>query len=153
MQAVCPVDPTHKAFFAAGTRDVACMTCHEVYRETKAARESKPKRANKYGAVKVETSLGRADSLKEGARLEALRLLETAGEITDLIAHPSFDLIAWSPAGPRIIGRYTADAGYRERGRPVVEDVKSEATRKRQDYSLRRRIFLANNPHIEFRET
>ena len=91
--------------------------------------------------------------MKEGKRLEALRLMQAAGEITDLIAHPSFDLIAWSPAGPRIIGRYTADAAYRENGRAIVEDTKSEATRKRQDYSLRRRVFLANHPEIEHRET
>jgi hypothetical protein len=141
--AVCPVDPKHRAFRASGSGEIACFDCQAV---------SKAKR-NKYNAKKVDTPLGRADSVKEGKRLEALRLMQAAGEITDLIAHPSFDLIAWSPAGPRIIGRYTADAAYRENGRAIVEDTKSEATRKRQDYSLRRRVFLANHPEIEHRET
>jgi hypothetical protein len=141
--AVCPVDPKHRAFRASGSGEIACVDCQAV---------SKAKR-NKYNAKKVDTPLGRADSAKEGKRLEALRLMQAAGEITDLIAHPSFDLIAWSPAGPRIIGRYTADAAYRENGRAIVEDTKSEATRKRQDYSLRRRVFLANHPEIEHRET
>ena len=31
--------------------------------------------------------------------------------------------------------------------------IDGEATRKRQDYSLRRRVFLANHPEIEHRET
>jgi hypothetical protein len=141
--AVCPVDPKHRAFRASGSGEIACVDCQAV---------SKAKR-NKYNAKKVDTPLGRADSVKEGKRLEALRLMQAAGEITDLIAHPSFDLIAWSPAGPRIIGRYTADAAYRENGRAIVEDTKSEATRKRQDYSLRRRVLLANHPEIEHRET
>jgi hypothetical protein len=141
--AVCPVDPKHRAFRASGSGEIACVDCQAV---------SKAKR-NKYNAKKVDTPLGRADSVKEGKRLEALRLMQAAGEITDLIAHPSFDLIVWSPAGPRIIGRYTADAAYRENGRAIVEDTKSEATRKRQDYSLRRRVFLANHPEIEHRET
>jgi hypothetical protein len=141
--AVCPVDPKHRAFRASGSGEIACVDCQAV---------SKAKR-NKYNAKKVDTPLGRADSVKEGKRFEALRLMQAAGEITDLIAHPSFDLIAWSPAGPRIIGRYTADAAYRENGRAIVEDTKSEATRKRQDYSLRRRVFLANHPEIEHRET
>ena len=143
MTAVCPVDPKHRAFRASGSGEIACVDCQAV---------SKAKR-NKYNAKKVDTPLGRADSVKEGKRFEALRLMQAAGEITDLIAHPSFDLIAWSPAGPRIIGRYTADAAYRENGRAIVEDTKSEATRKRQDYSLRRRVFLANHPEIEHRET
>ena len=143
MTAVCPVDPKHRAFRASGSGEIACVDCQAV---------SKAKR-NKYNAKKVDTPLGRADSVKEGKRLETLRLMQAAGEITDLIAHPSFDLIAWSPAGPRIIGRYTADAAYRENGRAIVEDTKSEATRKRQDYSLRRRVFLANHPEIEHRET
>jgi hypothetical protein len=144
MTAVCPVDPKHRAFRASGSGEIACVDCQAI---------SKAKRANKYGAVKVETPLGMADSKKEGRRLCDLQMMERAGEITDLHAHPQFDLIAWSPNGPKVIGKYTADAGYRRDGRIVVEDVKSEITRKRGDYSLRRRIFMANNPHIDFRET
>lgn len=143
MTAVCPIDPKHRAFRASGSGEIACIDCQAI---------SKAKR-NKYGAQKVETPLGMADSRKEGKRLTDLRYAEMAGKITDLTPHPQFELIAWSPSGPRVIGKYTADAGYREDGRLIVEDVKSEATRKRQDYSLRRRIFLANHPEIEFRET
>jgi hypothetical protein len=146
MTATCPVDPKHRAFRQSGGDGIACIDCQKLSK-------AKMARGNKYGAVKVETSLGRADSKKEGRRLEELRLMQAAGVIADLIAHPSFDLIAWSPSGPRIIGRYTADAGYREGGRQIVEDTKSKATRTRQDYSLRRRIFLANHPEIEHRET
>lgn len=146
MTATCPVDPKHRAFRQSGGDGIACIDCQKLSK-------AKIARGNKYNAVKVDTPLGTADSGKEGARLRELMLMQAAGEITDLIAHPSFDLIAWSPAGPRIIGRYTADAGYREKGRAIVEDTKSEATRKRQDYSLRRRIFCANHPEIEHRET
>ena len=142
MTAVCPVDPKHRAFRASGSGEIACVDCQAV---------SKAKR-NKYNAKKVDTPLGRADSVKEGKRFEALRLMQAAGEITDLIAHPSFDLIAWSPAGPRIIGRYTADAAYRENGRLVVEDTKSRATKGLSDYRLRVRTFQANHPEIDFRE-
>lgn len=145
LTATCPVDPKHRAFRQSGGDGIACLDCQKL---TKA----KMARGNKYGAQKVETSLGRADSRKEGARLEQLRLMQAAGEITDLIAHPSFDLIAWSPDGPRIIGRYTADAGYRENGRMITEDTKSGPTSRRADYQLRRRIFLANHPEIEHRE-
>ena len=75
MTAVCPVDPKHRAFRASGSGEIACVDCQAV---------SKAKR-NKYNAKKVDTPLGRADSVKEGKRLEALRLMQAAGEITDLI--------------------------------------------------------------------
>lgn len=154
MKAVCPKDPSHKAFFAAGSRDVACLTCHEVYRETKAAREAKPKRANKFNAVKVMTPLGRADSKKEGKRLTELHDLAERGRIHELVAHPKYPLKAWSPTGPVDIGHYSPDAVYRESdGRLVAEDVKSSITRRQADYQLRRKLFIHNYPHIEFRET
>lgn len=146
MTATCPVNPRHRAFRQSGGEGIACLDCQTT---TKA----KITRNNKYNAKKVETPLGTADSGKEGARLRELMLMQAAGEIAELIAHPSFDLIAWSPAGPRIIGRYTADAGYREHGRLIVEDVKSGPTSRRADYQLRKRIFCANHPEIEHRET
>lgn len=143
MTAVCPINPKHRAFRASGTGEIACIDCQAI---------SKAKR-NKFGAQRVETPLGMADSKKEGRQLGELRYREIAGEIADLVAHPKFDLIAWSPDGPKVVGQFTPDASYREGGRLVVQETKGGPTARLADYRLRRRIFLTNRPEIEFRET
>ena len=137
----CP--PSHRTT-RAHTGEMVCLTC---------AMDPKPRRSNKFNAVPVMTRLGRADSKKEGRRLEALYTLAMQGQISSLRAHPTYELRAWSPNGPVVIGTFKPDADYIENGRPVVEDVKSAATRKLADYRLRKKIFEANYPDIVFRET
>ena len=134
----CP--PSHRTT-RAHTGELVCLTCATA-----------PKRRNKFGAVKVETRLGRADSKKEGRHFEALYTRAAKGEITDLVAHPVFELRAWSPDGPVVFGKFTPDAGYTLNGRPHVDEVKSAATRKLRDYRIRVAVFKANYPAIVFNE-
>lgn len=148
MTIVCPVNPKHtKVFRQTGSGDIACLDCQQAF-------EAQPvkKRANKFNAVKVMTRLGRVDSKKEGRRLEALYNMALAGEIKDLVAHPVYELKAWSPNGPVVIGKYTPDAQYREGNKLIAEDVKSAPTKRTADYRLRKKMFEANYPHILFRE-
>ena len=82
------------------------------------------------------------DSQTEARRYTVLRNREAAGLVLDLVLQPSFELQeAFTDGGRR---RYraitsTADIGYTQDGRTVVEEVKSHAAR---DSSLRMRMFL-----------
>ena len=75
------------------------------------------------------------DSKREAKRYAELKLLQRAGAISALEVQPSFEV--------RICGhlfcRYTADFGYVENGKPVVEDTKSTGTRKDAAYRLRKK--------------
>lgn len=90
--------------------------------------------SNKYGARRVEVDGIVFASAKEARRYSELRLLERAGEITDLQVQPEFEL-----APPVVLNgrrkpalRYRGDFGYWEKDGAklvwVVEDVKSCAT-------------------------
>ena len=106
---------------------------------------------SKYGAKVIHMDGHRFDSVKEAKRWCELKLLLRAGEILDLEPHPVFKLYAHGPEGPVGGRKYTADFQYREGNKIVVEDVKSRTT-VTEAYSLRRWVFRANYPHIEFRE-
>lgn len=97
---------------------------------------------NKYGAKKTTTSDGIVhDSKHEACRWDQLRLLQRAGEIHDLRRQVRYDLVV----NDIKIGRYTADHVYWDNNEDceVVEDAKSEATRKARDYPLRKKLMLA----------
>lgn len=85
------------------------------------------------------------DSKKEAARYRQLRLLEKAGRVADLRLQVPYELL---PKQKRADGeteacvRYVADFVYTEDGRQVVEDVKSDATRRLQLYVLKRKPML-----------
>jgi len=64
-------------------------------------------------------------STKEARRYGELVLLQNAGVIHGLVCHPRFPLLVFGEE----IGEYIADFQYYERGKKVVEDVKSKATR------------------------
>ena len=102
-----------------------------------------PRRTNgsgrKYGNRKVNTEDGTFDSVKEARRNSELKLLEAAGEITDLRRQVRFELIPAQrepdTVGPRggvkkgrIIEQavyYVADYVYKDAdGIEIVEDVK-----------------------------
>ncbi len=87
---------------------------------------------HKYGADAVTVDGIRIDSQAEARRYGELHLLERAGEITDLVIHPRFDLHVEhhkdAYAGFRI-GYYEADFQYyRKGGYNVIEDVKGVRT-------------------------
>lgn len=88
-------------------------------------------------------------SKAEMKRYSELKMLERARLITDLELQPRFELCPAS-ATERAIA-YVADFAYREVGFPrrVVEDVKGMRT---DVYKLKRKLFLAKYPDVDFRE-
>ena len=98
-----------------------------------------PPRRSKYGARKVVIDGVTFDSAKEARRYGELKVLEAAGEITDLVLQPSFDLLV---LGGAKVGTYRADFGYvdchtKER---VTEDCKGMRT---SIYKLKKKIVEA----------
>lgn len=114
----------------------------------------KPK--NKYGNNKVTLDGIVFDSVKEANRYMELKILEKAGEITDLELQKSFVLIPsqyetyerYGKKGQRLKdGRrcieksvvYRADFTYKENGKTIVEDTKGMRT---HDYIIKRKLML-----------
>ena len=109
---------------------------------------------NKYRNKKIQVNGETFDSMKELRRWRDLKLLEKAGEITELRRQVPFELLPNQrepdKIGPRggikkgrIIERkavYVADFVYKDRaGREVIEDCKGMRTR---DYILKRKLIL-----------
>lgn len=112
----------------------------------------------KYGNKKVVVDGIEFDSKKEARRYSELKLLQRAGQISDLQLQQEFELI---PAqyetferygktgkrlqdGKRCIEKrcvYKADFAYKRDGQLVVEDTKSKATRTK-DYIIKRKLLL-----------
>jgi hypothetical protein len=90
-------------------------------------------RAAKFGN---EKSAG-YDSKREARRAEELRLLESAGEISDLQDKPKFLLIPKQGAERAV--HYIADFAYRRAGELVVEDCKGFRT---DVYVIKRKLML-----------
>ena len=112
------------------------------------------KRGNKYKNVKISVDGEVFDSLKEFRRWRELKLLEQAGEISELRRQVPFELLPVQrepdkigPRGGRKPGRviereavYIADFVYKDAdGQEVVEDCKGKRTR---DYILKRKLLL-----------
>lgn len=81
-------------------------------------------------------------SARECARYGELKLLERAGQITNLVLQPRFKLVAG------IV--YVADFQYQEKGALVVEDVKGVET---QTFKLKKKLFKYCYPDLELRLT
>lgn len=109
---------------------------------------------NKYHNRKYSADGEVFDSKKEYQRWQELKLLEKAGEITELRRQVPFELLPnqrepdkIGPRGGRKPGRiierkalYIADFVYKDRtGREVVEDCKGMRTK---DYILKRKLLL-----------
>lgn len=75
----------------------------------------------KFGNTKTVVGGLSFDSKKEAARWEALRLLELAGEVSELIPQFTFPL----RVGGELICNYTCDFYYKRHGLVVIEDVKA----------------------------
>lgn len=96
---------------------------------------------NKFNAKKVSDDGYIFDSKAEHRRYCDLRSLVQKGEITNLEVHPVYLL----EVNDIRIAKYTADFRYRavEIDDVVVEDVKSEITRKKRDYRLTIKLMWA----------
>lgn len=108
----------------------------------------KPKKGPKYGNRRCEHNGIKFDSEKERSRWFHLIQLQAAGAIRDLQLQVPFVL---TPRKQRVDGtwerasKYVADFVYVDAatGNRVVEDVKSEATRKNKTYVQKRKQMLA----------
>ena len=98
----------------------------------------------KYKNKKVVLNGITFDSQKEARRYRDLSLLERAGEINDLELQKAFILAESvkfeSEPRRKPAVKYVADFVYREKGEIVVEDVKSEMTRKLAGYRLKKHL-------------
>jgi hypothetical protein len=84
--------------------------------------------AHKYGAKAVVIDGIRFASQAEGRRYGELKMLEKAGEISELQLQPRYGLNAGNNRRV-LVGEYRADFFYVDRdGDPVVEDVKGFKT-------------------------
>ena len=77
----------------------------------------------------------RFDSKKEAKRYAYLKLLERAGEISDLELQPQYRFMYEG----KLFMTYVADFRYVENGKVVVEDVKSPVTRQNPVYRLKKK--------------
>lgn len=108
---------------------------------------TKPKKS-KYGAVKTEIDGIVFDSKHEASRYQELRLLEQAGEITNLRLQVPYILFPKSEHGRAL--KYIADFTYNDgNGQLIVEDAKGVKT---PVYRLKRRL-MAELKGIEIKET
>ena len=91
----------------------------------------------------------RFSSKAEAKRWDELRMLEKAGEITDLKRQVAFPLYGFSVDGQKIVGKYVADFTYRgDAAAPhaavVVEDVKGGRATMTDTFRLKAKLFEAN---------
>lgn len=110
----------------------------------------------KYHAKKTPCANGHTHASKrEAARCNDLHLLQRAGEISGLQTEPRF---TFAVEGRQVMmrngqaARYTADFSYVEKGRKVVEDVKSSAT-DTEAFAVRWAFARAMWPQIDWRLT
>lgn len=78
----------------------------------------------KYRNIPTTVSGERFDSKGEAARWQELKLLEKAGEISDLTRQVKYDLCV---EGVKVC-RFVPDFEYRKDGELITEDFKSKAT-------------------------
>ena len=108
---------------------------------------------SKYRNQKIIIDGHEFPSKKEGNRYLELKLLQRAGEISNLELQPKFILQeSFKKKGKtyREIS-YIADFKYIENGQVVVEDVKSEVT-KTKVYELKKKMFEYKYPDLTIKE-
>ena len=96
-------------------------------------------RKPKYRNQKASNKDGTFDSGKEARRWSELVLLERAGKIAQLRRQVPYALVV---NGIHVCS-YIADAVYSEGARVVVEDTKSEVTRKLPVYRIKVKLMQA----------
>lgn len=102
------------------------------------------RRRNKYGNVRCEVEGIKFDSKKERRRFLELKTMLEAGQITELRLQQHFTLLEpfKMPDGSTVHRvEYIADFTYTDsEGRFIVEDVKSEATRRNPVYAIKKKL-------------
>lgn len=112
------------------------------------------KKSGKVPHTKIKVGDIEFDSIAEHDRYIELLLMQKAGLISDLECHPSYEIIPKqeTPAGKQNFRNaiYTPDFRYKKDGEVIVEEVKSEFTRKEKDYVLRRKmLYFTQGVYVE----
>lgn len=110
-------------------------------------------RNGKYNARKITTEDGTFDS-----QIEYMRWLQLSNdpEIDCLERQPRYELTPKQKHGGKSYRatHYTPDFRYKKGTLTIVEEVKSEGTRKVEAYALRRAMFIARyGDEVQFVET
>lgn len=92
------------------------------------------------------------DSKREAARYLDLKMMEKCGLISGLKLQVKFSICPKFGENKRE-RFYIADFVYEERGKAVIEDVKSFITRKNPVYSLKKALVQWQYPDYIFRES
>ena len=105
---------------------------------------------SKYNNKKVQVDMYVFDSIAESIRYKELKLLERAGEISELTLQPRFLLQEAFRKNGRSYRKieYIADFQYIEKGKTIVEDVKGIQT---DVFKLKHKIFEKLYPDLELR--
>ena len=98
-----------------------------------------PKSRLKYNNVKKEVDGKKFDSTKESKRYLELKSMVERGEISELHEQVKF---TFAHNGVKICS-YIADFTYNKDGKEVVEDVKSEMTKKLPVYKIKKKMMVA----------
>ena len=104
----------------------------------------------KYRNKKVQVDMYVFDSIAEAKRYKELKLLERAGEISNLELQPHFLLQESFRKNGKTYRKveYIADFKYIENGRMIVEDVKGIQT---DVFKLKHKLFEMKYPDLELR--
>jgi hypothetical protein len=94
---------------------------------------------NKYRNTRVTFDGIKFDSMKERNRYIGLKILLDAGLIEDLKLQPRYKLYV----NGALICTYVGDFSYIEKGKFILEDVKSEITRKNPIYRIKKKLVKA----------
>jgi hypothetical protein len=119
------------------TNDIWTAQQFRDYRKTKVIPE--PKLRSKYNNVKKEVDGKKFDSTKESKRYLELKSMVERGEISELHEQVKF---TFAHNGVKICS-YIADFTYNKDGKEVVEDVKSEMTKKLPVYKMKKKMMVA----------
>ena len=122
------------------------MTAEE-YREYLASR----KRGDKYGNTKTVVDGITFDSEVEANRYAELKMLEKAGNITELERQKKFELQpAFTHKGHRYNAIfYVCDFFYKQGDKYIIEDVKSAITKTNAVYKLKKKMMLYKGYEIQ----
>ena len=105
---------------------------------------------NKYNNKKVQVDMYVFDSIAESQRYKELKLLERAGEITNLELQPRFLLQESFKKNGKTYKKieYIADFKYIEKGKTIIEDVKGMQT---DVFKLKHKLFEKKYPDLELK--
>lgn len=119
------------------TNDIWTAEQFRDYGRTKVVPQ--PKSRLKYNNVKKEVDGKKFDSTKESNRYLELKSMVERGEISELHEQVKF---TFAHNGVKICS-YIADFTYSKNGKEVVEDVKSEMTKKLPVYKMKKKMMVA----------